>query len=220
MSAQKYEQAIPVWTELSKIAPDDSDGAANLAYSSIVLHRYREVISALEPPLKSNPGQPRLQFQLGSAYLQIGNDEKAIAAFQRAIESDSGLDTLNSEMLNDVAYELSVKKKGLTLALQYSEKAVHQEEEESSKIQVSQLQFQNLAPSNRLASYWDTLGWVHFALGNFPEAEKYLMAAWTASQNADSGDHLGQVFEKLGKKQQAVRYLFACFAGAGKKWKS
>jgi tetratricopeptide (TPR) repeat protein len=106
--------------------------------------------------------------------------------------------------LNSVAYALAEQKKGLPQALQYAEKAVHEVEEESSKIQVSQLEIQNLTVSNRLAAYWDTLGWVHFRLGNLSEAERYLKAAWTVTQDAVIGDHLGQVFEKLGKKQQAA----------------
>jgi tetratricopeptide (TPR) repeat protein len=108
-------------------------------------------------------------------------------------------------MLNSVAYALAEKKKGLPQALQYAEKAVHEVEEESSKIQVSQLEIQTFTVSNSLAAYWDTLGWVHFGLGNLDEAEKYLKAAWTMTQNAVIGDHLGQVYEKLGKRRQAAR---------------
>jgi tetratricopeptide (TPR) repeat protein len=107
--------------------------------------------------------------------------------------------------LNSVAYALAEQKKGLPQALQYAEKAVHEVEEESSKIQVSQLEIQNLTVSNRLAAYWDTLGWVHFRLGNLSEAERYLKAAWTVTQDAVIGDHLGQVYEKLGKRRQAAR---------------
>jgi len=204
MGMRKFEEAIPVWQNFSNIAPDDSDGPANLATCLSRLKRYQEATSALESALKINPERAGLQLQLGSAYLQSGSDEKALAACQRAIEADSGSDTLNSDTLNSVAYALAEQKKGLPQALQYADKAVHEVEEESSKIQVSQLEIQNLAVSNRLAAYWDTLGWVHFGLGNLSEAERYLKAAWTVTQDAVIGDHLGQVFEKLGKKQQAA----------------
>jgi tetratricopeptide (TPR) repeat protein len=83
-------------------------------------------------------------------------------------------------------------------------------EEESSKIQLSPSEPANFAVNNRLAAYWDTLGWVHFGLGNLDEAEKYLRAAWTATQDAVIGDHLGQAYEKLGKRREAARaYRFA-----------
>jgi tetratricopeptide (TPR) repeat protein/transglutaminase-like putative cysteine protease len=205
MGKRKFEEAIPVWQNFGKIAPDDSDGPANLATCLSRLGRYEEATSALEAAVKINPERGGLQLHLGSAYLQSGSDEKALAAFQRAIEANSGSDTLNSDTLNSVAYALAEAKKSLPQALQYAEKAVHEVEEESSKIQVSQLEIQDLTVSNRLAAYWDTLGWVHFGLGHLNEAERYLKAAWTATQDAVIGDHLGQVYEKLGKKQQAAR---------------
>jgi tetratricopeptide (TPR) repeat protein len=205
MGMRKFEEAIPVWQNFSKIAPDDSDGPANLASCLSRLKRYQEATSALESAVKINPERAGLQLQLGSAYLQSGSDEKALAAFKLAIEADSGSDTMNSDITNSVAYALAEKRKSLSQALQYAEKAVHDVEEESSKIQVSQLEIQDLTLSNRLAAYWDTLGWVHFGLGNLGEAEKYLKAAWTVTQGAVIGDHLGQVYEKLGKRRQAAR---------------
>jgi tetratricopeptide (TPR) repeat protein len=205
MEMRRPEEAIPVWQNFIKIAPGDSVGPANLALCLTTLNRYQEAVSILESAVKINPDQAGLQYQLGSAYLQIGNDEKAIAAFHRAVEANSGLDTLDSNMLNSMAYDLAEKRLDLSEALQYAEKAVREEEEQSSKIQVAHLEIQNLGVSTRLAAYWDTLGWVHFGLGNFDEAEKYLKAAWAVTQGADTGEHLGHVYEKLGKKQQAAR---------------
>ena len=205
MQMRRFEEAIPVWQKFSKIAPEDSLGPANLAACLSALDRYQEAVSILESAVKISPEQAGLQLQLGSAYLQINSNEKAISAFHRAIEADSGLDTLHSDILNSVAFELAEKKKGLSEALQYAEKAVREQEEESSKIQIAQSEIQGLGVTDRLAAYWDTLGWVHFGLGNFDEAEKYLRASWTVRQEADVGEHLGQTYEKLGKKQQAAR---------------
>lgn len=205
MAMRKFEEAIPVWQKFSKVSPGDSDGPANLASCLSNLKRYPEAILALESAVKINPERAGLQLQLGSAYLRAGADEKALAAFKLAIETDSGSDAENVDMLNSVAYALAEQKKSLLLALQYAEKAVHEVEEESSKIQASKLEVQNFTVSNRLAAYWDTLAWVHFGLGNLNEAERYLKAAWTVSQDAVIGDHLGQVYEKLGKKREAVR---------------
>jgi tetratricopeptide (TPR) repeat protein len=205
MGMRRFEEAVPVWQKFSKVSPDDSDGPANLATCLRSLERYQEAVAALESAVKINPERGGLQLQLGSAYLQTGSDEKAMAAFKLAIEADSGSDTQNSDMLNSVAYALAEKKKSLSLALQYAERAVRGVEEESSKIHVSQLEIQHFAVSNKLAAYWDTLGWVHFGLGNLGEAERYLKAAWTVSQDAVIGDHLGQVYEKLGKRQEAAR---------------
>jgi tetratricopeptide (TPR) repeat protein len=205
MGMRRFEEAIAVWQNFSRIAPDDSDGPANLATCLSRLKRYDEAIAALESAVKVSPERAALQFQLGSAYLQTGSDDKAMAAFKLALEANSELDTQNSDMLNSVAYTLAEQKKSLAQALQFAEKAVHAVEEESSKIQVSQLEIQDLTVSNRLAAYWDTLGWVHFGLGNLDKAERYLKAAWTVTQSAVIGDHLGQVYQKLGNRREAAR---------------
>src|SRR4029077_7747908 len=53
--------------------------------------------------------------------------------------------------------------------------------------------------------YWDTLGWVYFSEGNLDKAEKYVSAAWGLGQHGEVGDHLGQIYEKEGKKENALR---------------
>ena len=205
MENRKFEEAIPIWQNFSKVAPDDSDGPANLAACLSHLKRYQEAANALESAVKINPERAGLKLQLGSAYLHSGSDDKALAAFKLAIEADSESDTLNSGILNSVAYMLAEEKKALPQALEFAKKAVNEAENESSKIPVSQLQIENLTFGNRLAAFWDTLGWVHFQLGQLDEAESYLKAAWTLTEGAVAGDHLGQVYEKLGKRQQAAR---------------
>jgi tetratricopeptide (TPR) repeat protein len=167
------------------------------------MNRNLEVVSTLENALATNPGRAGLQ--LGTAYLQIGRDDKAISAFQRAIELDSNSDALQSDRLNTVAYELAEKSEGLPQALDFAKKAVLDEEEQSNEIDVKLSDSRAFAASNRLAAYWDTLAWVQFKLGNLDEAESYLKTAWIVTQSSEVGDHLGQVYEKLGKKQQAAR---------------
>jgi hypothetical protein len=40
-------------------------------------------------------------------------------------------------------------------------------------------------------------------MGNLPKAASYLRAAWVLSQFAVAGDHLAQVYQKQGKRQEA-----------------
>jgi tetratricopeptide (TPR) repeat protein len=57
---------------------------------------------------------------------------------------------------------------------------------------------------NSLAAYWDTLGWVYFAKGDMANAQRLVSAAWKLSAHAEVGDHLGQIFEKLGDREKAA----------------
>jgi hypothetical protein len=82
-----------------------------------------------------------------------------------------------------------------------------------SKVKLEELTIHDLAGVRSLAVYWDTLGWVHFKRGNLDLAEKYLTAAWQLEQYSAVGDHLGQISEKLGKKEEAIRWYTLATAG-------
>ncbi len=60
---------------------------------------------------------------------------------------------------------------------------------------------------NKFNMYWDTLGWVYFQMGDLPKAEKYLDAAWKLGQSGEVADHLARVYEKQGKRDEAIATL-------------
>jgi tetratricopeptide (TPR) repeat protein len=55
-----------------------------------------------------------------------------------------------------------------------------------------------------LAAAWDTLGWAYFKLGDLDKAHRYVNAAWMLSGDSACADHLGQIYERQGKTQQAI----------------
>jgi tetratricopeptide (TPR) repeat protein len=208
LGLRKFEDAIPVWQQLIKIAPNDSTGPAGLGAALAGLKRYAEAASSFETAVSLDPQAANLHLRLGSAYLRAGNDAKALASLNKGIELDP-----RPLILNDVAYQLAEQNKQLPLALQYAQKAVGDEEKASKDIDLGQLKTEDLSHTPSLDAYWDTLGWVYFRMGNFPEAEKYLNSAWTLSQGGVEADHLGQVYEHEGKKQAAIRmYELALFS--------
>ena len=200
LGMRRFDEAIPVWQELIRIAPNDSGGPAGLGMSLFGLKRYGEAASALESAVKLNPQFAGLQFQLGAALLRAGEEGKALAAYQKAIELDS-----TPWMFNNVGYDLADANKKLPTALEYVEKAVREEEEASQKVKLSELDIEDLGHTSSLAAFWDSLGWVHFRMGNLDQAEKYLKSAWELSQDGIEAAHLGQVYERQGKKQAAAR---------------
>ena len=72
--------------------------------------------------------------------------------------------------------------------------------------------------ANLLFASWDTLGWILFREGKFEQAEPMLLAGWRNSLVAHRGNHLAQLYEATGKKQQALatyRLATASIEGAG-----
>ena len=208
LGLEKFEDAVPVWQQLLKLSPNDPVAAGGLGSALLGLKRYDEAASALEKALSLNPQLPGVVMQLGFAYLRGGNDDKALASFNKAIELDA-----RPLILNNIAWGLAEANKHLPVAFQYSQKAVTDEEAASQDIDLTDLKTEDLGYTPSLAAYWDTLGWVYFRMGNLQEAQKYLNAGWTVSQDGVIGDHLGQIYEHEGKKQAAIRmYQLALFS--------
>ncbi len=205
---KKYDEAADTWKELIKIAPDDTEAASNLGAVLTQSKRYPEAVAAYESAVKLTPDDALLELALGNA-LRAGDETQALTAYKRTLELRS-----DPEMYNDIGYELADTKKQLPLAVEYAEKAVRDEEEISAKVKLSDLKIEDLAHTFSLAAYWDTLGWVHFRMGNYEKAEKYLKAGWSVSQDSAEGDHLGQLYEKQHKNDLAVRMYRLALAAA------
>ena len=91
----------------------------------------------------------------------------------------------NSMALNALGYTLADRNERLDEALQLIEHA-HQ-----------------LNPND--PAILDSLGWVHYRLGNLAQAEALLQQAFTAFPDAEVGAHLGEVLWQQGKHREARR---------------
>src|SRR4029077_9997239 len=152
-----------------------------------------------------------LLLSLGEAYIGLGSKEKGLAALAKAVQINP-----EPETLNGAAYSLGDNNVLLDDALGYAEEAVRQTEGATSKIVLNDFTIDDVGLMPALASYWDTLGWVQFRKGKYTLAETYLNAAWSLLNAPMIADHLGQVYEKDGKKHEAaVAYSRALSVGPG-----
>jgi tetratricopeptide (TPR) repeat protein len=196
--AHRDGEAIQTWRELLKISPGDTTAAEKLRALLLEAGRSGEALVYLLNAEKEHGDVAETQRQLGVAYLNTNDEEKALAHFHKALELDG-----SPVMLNSVAYSLAESKRDLKDALQYAEKAVKETEEQSAK--ADSLDSSDTGVMASLAAEWDTLGWVKFRLEDYQAATKYLESAWSVMQAPAIGDHLGQVYEKTGKKRQAAQ---------------
>ena len=200
MSISHYEEAVPVLQEFVKTYPDDVDGPTNLGICLFQLKRYSEAAAAYEAALKINGHRADLQASLGSAYLLAGERDKAAEAFGKLANLEPQANTFN-----EVAYEMAKADLNLPLALDYAKKAVLAVEEESQKITLSALNVDDLKSIQKVAAYWDTLGWVNERMSNLEEAGEYLRAAWKLTQDGVVASHLCQVYERLDRIEPAIQ---------------
>ncbi|HTV59070.1 MAG TPA: DUF3857 domain-containing protein [Verrucomicrobiae bacterium] len=197
--SHRTNDAIEIWKILEKSEPDNPDVHAALGNLYNEQKRYAEAIPEYEKAREGKPNDATLLEMLGEAYVRDNQPEKGVADMEKAITMDT------SEFMNNlVAYDFAEDNIHLDEALKYAQKAVGDEEDATAKISIDALKPTDPRMMLELAANWDTLGWVQFRLGHYDQAVTYLNAAWLLSQFPVSGDHLGQAYEKQGKKREAM----------------
>ena len=197
----KFEEAIAAFHKQLEINPLDLRAHTMLGAIYSNRHRWAEAVPEFEQCVSLQPDNALLRAQLGSAYLNVDKPEKALAAFDKAVQLQR-----SPEILNDVSYELSEKSVHLDRALEYAQSAVDETATRLRTVTLDHPDMEEFGLVNSLASYWDTLGWVYFRQGDLDRAEKYIRAAFGLSQHGEVIDHLGQIYEKRGKNDEAIRW--------------
>jgi tetratricopeptide (TPR) repeat protein len=207
-TARKYDDAAAAYAKAIEINPLSEYAHAALGSMYAEAHQYDKATPELEKAVSLKPNDAFLQIGLGDAYLNLGQDDKALAAFDQAIEISA-----SPLVWNNIAYQLSLKKVHLDRAQRYAESAVAATAAALRNTTLDQLSERDLGLVSSLIAYWDTLGWVYFGEGDLDKAEKYIAAAFALGQHADVGDHLGQIYEKRGRKDDAIRAYALALSG-------
>ncbi|HVI08192.1 MAG TPA: DUF3857 domain-containing protein [Candidatus Binatia bacterium] len=205
---RKYDDAVTAFNKQLEINPLDKFAHAGLGSMYSEWHKYDLAAPELEKATSLTPDNPELQVSLGDAYLNLGQDDKALATFDHAIEISA-----TPLVWNNIAYQLSLRGTHLDRAQQYAESAVSATTAGLRNLSLDRLTQQDLGLVPSLIAYWDTLGWVYFGEGKYDQAEKYVAAAWSLGQHGEVGDHLGQIYEKEGKKDAALHTYHLAQAG-------
>ena len=196
----KHAEAEAAYRKQLEVNPLDKYAHANLGYMLVTQRHYEKAAPVLEQAAALTPDSAYLQVQLGKTYLNLRRAEDATKAFARAVEISPDPATWNN-----VAYQLALGGVDLARAQQYAESAVTATAAATRNLTLDHTDDRALGLVRSLASYWDTLGWVHFAKGDLAAAEKYVAASWQLAQHAEVGDHLAQIFEKTGRRDAALR---------------
>ncbi|PKM31406.1 MAG: hypothetical protein CVV07_04440 [Gammaproteobacteria bacterium HGW-Gammaproteobacteria-11] len=112
---------------------------------------------------------------------QLGQPEQLEADLRQVLL----LEPDNASALNALGYTLADRNERLDEALAMIERAAQ------------------LSPDDPAIT--DSLGWVHFRLGNLDLAEQYLRQAYAALPDQEVAAHLGEVLWHQGKRQEARR---------------
>jgi tetratricopeptide (TPR) repeat protein/transglutaminase-like putative cysteine protease len=197
---QKFPEAADAFRK--QIAMNPLDPVAHAALGALFLeqHKYSEAVPELDKATVLAPDNAELEVSLGQALLNTGEKDKALEAFEKGVEIAQ-----TPAVWNNVAYALAEHNLELDKAAQYAESAIAATATNLRNLELSHLSLDDLNQVASIGVYWDTLGWVNFRKGDLDQAERYIRAAWLLNQHGEVGDHLAQIYEKRGDKQQAAR---------------
>ena len=180
----RLPDALRLARELEKSEPKSFAPPLLTGTVLIAQQKPQEAIEAFNSALKLKGDLGEAHRGLGQSYQALNQPDRAAESYQRAL----ALNGKDVASLNNLAWLLSEVRKKPDEALPLATKA------------------EQLAPTS--AEVLDTLGWVYYRRGAFPDAEKALLrAVERAPNNGTIRYHLGMTYARLGKKQDAVSAL-------------
>ncbi|MBN1300846.1 MAG: tetratricopeptide repeat protein [Melioribacteraceae bacterium] len=177
----KHAEAENYLYKAVNLNPGDLMALHAYGYTLQQLDKKYDAIKYLENAIILDPDNIQVMGTLGLVYESMQNFSKSDSIYKAALSIDS----TDALILNNFAYSLAERDTALQRAFEMSEKAL------------------NADPEN--SSYLDTFGWIHYKLGNYSDAKKYIQKAIEAEpDNATLLDHLADVYYKTGDKEKAI----------------
>ncbi len=143
-----------------------------------------KAIRSLERARKLKPADNDVEKELYALLGDLYNAQKQYDKSDEAYGAALKLDSLNTHVLNNYAYYLSLREQNLDLAARLG-----------AKLMV-------LAPNE--ATFQDTYGWVLFKKGDYANALRYLEKAANPEASGVVWEHLGDALFKNGQTQRAL----------------
>jgi TonB family protein len=205
----KYDDAAAQFRKQIVINPDDHYAHSNLGMMLRDQKKCNEATTELQKGLAISPNKPEPLIALGECDIDLGNRAKGISELEQAISSSSAPGTGNS-----AAYALAKRNIELDLAEKWSDTSLVIESARLHSISLDHLTAEQLNYVTWIAAYWDTRGWIYFLRGDTQNAESYIEASWRLYPSTEVGDHLAQVYEKTGRRKEAIRTYAMAIAAA------
>ena len=176
-----YAEVAKVLESALRVAPDDFRVNFFLGIAYTRLQRTADAIRVLDHARTLNPKDVNAIIQLALVYDGLKVYEETDRLYEEALALDPG----NHLVLNNYSYSLAERSMNLDQAYEMATKAVAAQ------------------PDNQ--SYLDTLGWIHFRMGHYNEAERYVREAIEKGEpNAVLHEHLGDIYSRLDDRERAL----------------
>src|SRR5271166_3425285 len=205
---RNFDMADAQFRKQIELNPRDRYAHMNLASSLRSQQKCDQAIPEFQLAVELTPESAGPHAGLAQCYLDQGKQEPGIAELDKAAALTS-----SGPGWNSLAWTMAEHQVQLERAEQYARLAVSMDATGLTLVSLDPLTPGAFGRTRALTAAWDTLGWILFLRGDFTSAEKYIMASWTLSRSPTVSDHLAQLAEKLGRKDDAVKYSTLAVAG-------
>jgi len=206
----KYEDAATQFRKQIVVNPDDHYAHSNLGIMLRDQRKCSDAIPELQKGLILTPNKADALIALGECDIDLGSRAKGTSELEQATSSSSAPGTWNS-----AAYALARRNIELDLAEKWSDTCLNMESARLHSISLDHLTADQLNFVTWIAAYWDTRGWIYFLRGDNANAESFIEASWRLYPSTEVGGHLAQVYEKTGRREEAIRTYAMAVAAAG-----
>jgi tetratricopeptide (TPR) repeat protein len=206
---RKYEEAAAQFRKQIVINPQDQYAHANLGMMLRDQKKCSEAMRELEAALALTPNHTEALLAEGECDIDLGNRTKGISELEQATSVSS-----TPGIWNSAAYSLAKRGIELERAEKWSDTSLMIESARLHRVSLERLAPEQLGGVLALAHYWDTRGWIYFQRGDYANAQTYTAAAWWLHPLPVIGNHLGQIYEKPGQTETAIRTYAMAVAAA------
>jgi tetratricopeptide (TPR) repeat protein len=172
---------------LAAIKPDEAEQQAQVVLAEGQILRdagqAKTAFAVLESGARRFPNNPDLLYDFALVAEKVGKVE----AMEKALRQVMVLAPDNHHAYNALGYSLAERNVRLGEALALIGKALE------------------MAPEDPFIM--DSLGWVHYRMGNLDEAEQQLRRAYALRKDAEIAVHLGEVLWRKGQQAEARKLL-------------
>lgn len=144
-------------------------------------NQHQAAFDVLTAGLAAQPDQPELLYE----HAMVAEKLNRVDVMEASLRTVIRLRPDSAQAYNALGYSLADRNLRLPEALVLIERAL------------------SLAPND--AAIIDSMGWVHYRLGNLDKALEYLQRAYALQPDAEVGTHLGEVLWVMGKHAEAQR---------------
>lgn len=195
---QKFVEAEAAFQKQLEVNPLDRYANLNLGKMLVEQKRYADAMPFLERAVTITPDNVSSHAYLGQALQGMGEKDRAQTSFRKATElarnrTPGGNPASPDFLPGGSPGELRSALSSITLRLN------------NIDLQTAPVSQQDTSLVVQLSGVWSNLGWVRFEQGDLEGAESFLRAAWALTQSSLAGDRLGQLYERRGEKEKAIR---------------